>query len=98
MLLSLSKLDEREYQLVLSDSDLGARRAGGKVLAYARVKDYRPATALITSYSAAGRYANAGRPDRVSICTENLPGLLLKVADLIGFRASRRYRTLRQAV
>ena len=95
---ALSKLDEREYQLVLSDADLGARRAGGKVLAYARVKHYRPATALITSYRASGRHGNGRRADRLSICTENLPGLLFKVAELIGFRASRRYRTLRQAV
>jgi hypothetical protein len=94
---ALSKLDEREYQLVLSDADLGARRAGGKVLAYARVKSYRPATALITSYRKSGSYTKTTRPDRVSICTENLPGLLLKVAELIGFRASRRYRMLRQA-
>ncbi len=95
---ALAKLDEREYQLVLSDADLGARRVGGKVLAYARVKSYRPATALITSYRQSGQYAKTARPDRVSICTENLPGLLLKVAELIGFRASRRYRMLRQAV
>src|SRR5262249_30301666 len=94
---ALSKLDEREYQLVLSDADLRARPAGGKVLSYARVKSSRPATALITSYRKTGNYAKTTRPDRVSICTENLPGLLLKVADLIGFRASRRYRMLRQA-
>src|SRR6266487_468657 len=65
---ALSKLDEREYQLVLSEAELGARRAGGKVLAYARIKAYRPATALVTAYRATGRSGRTARPDRVSIC------------------------------
>src|SRR3954454_17744419 len=47
---ALSKLDERKYELVLSDTDFGSRPAGRNVLAYARVKEYRPATALVTSY------------------------------------------------
>src|SRR5437762_1840951 len=42
---ALSKLDECQYELVLSDT-----RVGPNVLAYARVKEYRPATALVNSY------------------------------------------------
>src|ERR1043166_6433355 len=42
---ALAKLDESKYELVLSDDDPGSR----DVLAYARVKDYRPATALVTA-------------------------------------------------
>jgi CheY-like chemotaxis protein len=93
---AISKLDEGQYELVLSNSDFGSEMAGRNVLAYARVKDYRPATAMVTSYED-GR----GRPkpgQQVSICTEDLPNLLAEVAELIGVRASRRYRPLRQAV
>jgi CheY-like chemotaxis protein len=46
---ALSKMDAGRYELVLSDSSFGARQAGPNVLAYARIKDYRPATAFITS-------------------------------------------------
>src|SRR5512142_334819 len=61
---AFSKLDECEYQLVLSDAEFGSQRAGRNVLAYARVKNYRPATALITS-SAGSKYVNPGRRHKV---------------------------------
>lgn len=95
---ALSKLDESAYELVLSDAKFGTGEAGPDLLAYARVKDYRPATALITSNEPALRRRYARQPLHVAIYTENLPHLLGKVADLIGVRASRRYRPLRQAV
>src|SRR5271157_4363695 len=44
---ALAKLDEGEYELVLTDSEFGSRRTGPNVLAYARVKPYRPATAVV---------------------------------------------------
>src|SRR5271165_6961971 len=47
---AIAKLDRGQYELVLSDSNFGSREAGRNLLAYARVKDYHPATALITSY------------------------------------------------
>jgi hypothetical protein len=93
---AINKLDEGRYELVLSDRGLGSRPAGHNVLAYARVKDYRPATALVTSYKPR-RTLSPGRR-RVSVYTENLPHLLAEVAELIGVRASRRYRPLRQAI
>src|SRR5437899_11656308 len=68
---ALSKLDEGAYSLVLSDTNVPRN-----VLAYARVKDYRPATAQVTSYEPSRR----GRPARghheFFIYTENLPNLL----------------------
>jgi len=93
---ALAKLDEGQYELVLSDVAIGSSRGGFDVLAYARVKDYRPATGLITSDHPVYRRA-PGRSHEVAIYTENLPNLLEKVAELIGMRASRRYRPLRQA-
>lgn len=96
---ALAKLDSGRYELVLSDHEFGSRPAGRTVLAYARVKDYRPATALITSdeLTLKRRYLSARRP-MMAIYTENVPTLLGKVADLIGLRAIRRYRPLRQAI
>jgi len=83
---------------VLSDSRFGTREAGPDVLAYARVKDYHPATAFITNYEPALRRLSGRGRHEVAIHTENLPWLLGKVAELIGVRASRRYRPLRTAV
>lgn len=94
---AIIKLDEGQYELVLSDAEIGARPSGRNVLAYARVKEYRPATALVTS-SEPGRRSLGRRRHQFSVYTENLPMLLGEVAELIGIRASRRYRPLRQAV
>ncbi len=47
---ALAKLDERQYELVLSDMELEAPEIGRGVLSYARLKDYRPATAVVTAY------------------------------------------------
>ena len=89
---ALSKLDEGQYELVISDSDLGRRSAGRNVLAYARIKTYRPATAILTSYEPRAKRTSVRRRDQVSIHTEDVPLLLGEVAELIGARASRRYR------
>jgi CheY-like chemotaxis protein len=94
---AISKLDEGRYELVLSDAEFGSRPAGRNVLAYARVKDYRPATALVTSYEPTHKHRPGRGKHQISIYTENLPILLGEVAELIGMRASRRYRPLRQA-
>ena len=68
---ALSMLDENRYELVLSDAEFGSRPAGRNVLAYARIKDYHPATALITSYEPTKRPSQRGQ-HRISIYTENL--------------------------
>src|ERR1700749_4543766 len=44
------KLDERQYELVLSDLQMESPEAGLKVLAHARLMDYKPATAILTTY------------------------------------------------
>jgi len=95
---AFAKLDEGQYELVLSGAEFGARH-GRNVLAYARVKPYHPATAVVTSYEPAfARKGSKQLHHEVAIRTENLPNLLGEVAELIGVRASRRYRPLRRAV
>lgn len=92
---ALCKLDEGRYELVISDPAFGDRPAGRNVLAYARVKDYRPATALLTSYEPSAHETSVGTSHEISIQTEDVPVLLGEVAELIGARASRRHRPLR---
>src|SRR5882724_2286943 len=43
-------LDSAEYQLVLADLRAESDEAGPRLLAFARQKEYRPATALISSH------------------------------------------------
>src|SRR5712671_6211103 len=47
---AVGKLDEQEYELVLSDLQMESPQAGLKVLAHARMMDYKPATAIVTTY------------------------------------------------
>jgi CheY-like chemotaxis protein len=82
---AVGKLTEKQYELVLSDLQMESPEAGLKVLAHARLMDYKPATALLTTYKN-GR-ADVCRP--VLIKPEDLPELLSKVADLISQRAAR---------
>lgn len=89
---AIGKLDEQEYELVLSDLQMESPEAGRHVLAYARVKAYRPATALIKAYLDRG---GCTRPmgkarQQVSVQSEDVSTLLSKVADLISIRATRR--------
>jgi len=97
---ALGKLDEQEYELVLSAPEMESPAAGHHVLAYARVKQYRPATALVTAYRDAVDGKRSPQDEQqVSIKTENVSSLLGKVAELIGLRATRRSeRALRQLV
>ena len=93
---ALGKLDEQEYELVLSD----LRRepeTGPKLLAYARVKAYKPATALVTAYQDSRSFSHLNGK-KLAIQAEDVVNLLGKVAYLIGLRASRRAgRALRAA-
>src|SRR4051812_27307495 len=75
---ALAKLDTNEYELVLSDSVPGNQN----LLAYARVKEYRPATAMITSYEPALKRRPRRAQPEFSIRTQGVPSLLGKVADL----------------
>ena len=82
---AFGKMDQAQYELVLSDLEMETPQAGLEVLAHARLMDYQPATAILTSYHNAP--AERGKP--VLISPEDLPDLLGKVADLISNRAAR---------
>jgi CheY-like chemotaxis protein len=86
----VEKLVARQYELVLSDLHMESPEAGLAVLARARSMDYKPATAILTTYSS--RLPEGGTPvltAPVLIEPEDLPALLDKVADLISFRAAQ---------
>lgn len=91
---ALHKLDDAEYQLVLADLRRESHEAGARVLAYARHKHYRPATALINSemYETSRDEAAESGHSRVHISDEDVSDLLGNVAELISDRASRRMR------
>lgn len=93
---AVSLLDQSEYELVLTDLAMESPEAGLKVLAHARMKDYRPATALVTSWRAKSPKGGRGRASRMLVEAENVPELLGQVAHLIGTRASRRMRRPRK--
>jgi CheY-like chemotaxis protein len=91
---AVGKLDEQEYELVLSDLQMESPRAGLKVLTHARMMDYKPATAIVTTY----QNAKPQKQSHMLIKPEDIPGLLAKVANLISERAARRVeRELRHA-
>ena len=89
---AVGKLDEGEYELVLSDLQMESPEAGLKVLAHARMMDYKPATALITAYQDSRPDPSARQQRSMLISPEDIPGLLGKIADLIAERATRRLR------
>lgn len=84
---AVDKLEDREYELVLSDLDLESPEAGLRVIAHARVMDNHPATAIISTHLEDSRTIS-GRT--VLIEPQEVPELLTKVADLISERATRR--------
>lgn len=88
---AIDKLEKHEYELVLTDLRMESPEAGLKVLAHARMMDYKPATALVTTYQDTRSRPGAKRGDgTVLIKPEDLPELLSRVADLISERATRR--------
>ena len=96
---AVGKLDEQEYQLVLSDLQMESPEAGLKVLAHARMMSYKPATAIVTTYQNAKPQNNKPQaPGRTLVKPEDVPGLLAKVANLISERAARKVqREMRHA-
>jgi CheY-like chemotaxis protein len=92
---AVGKLDCNEYQLVLADLRSESHEAGHRLLAYARQKDFHPATSLIASdMSETGLesvdYDSNERVVRIS--DENISSLLAAAAELISQRADRRIR------
>ena len=97
---AVGKMEEQEYELVLTDLQMESPEAGLKVLAHARMMDYKPATALITTYRDTTKRSRNSRKNNqaVLIEPEDLPELLTRVADLVSERATRRVeRELRHA-
>src|SRR5262249_35109750 len=93
---AVGKMERKEYELVLSDLQMESPEAGLKVLAHARMMDYQPATAIVTTYQYEKPSSRANRT--VLIEPEDLPELMSKVAGLISDRATRRMgRRLRQS-
>lgn len=93
---AVGKLDAGEYELVLSDLQMESPQAGLKVLAHAKMMDYKPATALI--HTTQNHAAPTTPAKSLLIKPQDIPELLGKVAELIGSRASRRLeRELRLA-
>jgi DNA-binding NtrC family response regulator len=92
---AMTCLDEEEYQLVLADLRTESEQSGERLLAYARQKDFRPATALLSSRlseleaSAAEQRAS---DSVVRMSDENVSFLLVRIAELISERADRRMR------
>jgi CheY-like chemotaxis protein len=100
---AVGKLEEQEYQLVLSDLQMESPEAGLKVLAHARMMSYKPATAIVTAYQNAKpkpqHHSKPQKKARMLITPEDVPGLLAKVANLISERAARNLqREMRHAV
>jgi CheY-like chemotaxis protein len=94
---AIPMLDEQEYELVLSDLQMESPEAGLKVLAHARIMDYKPATAIVTTYQNVKKQVGNAQV-RMLITPEDIPGLLGKVANLISQRAARKVqRELRHA-
>jgi len=84
---AVGKLDRQQYELVLSDMQMESPEAGLKVIAHAKMMDYKPATALVTT-SRTSEPQSSNRS--VLVEPEDIPDLLSKVANLIARRASRR--------
>jgi len=96
-----ARLDAEEYQLVLADLRTESDEAGPRLLAFARQKDYRPATALISSQLSGreeGMLAASAVESVVAVSDDTVSHLLAGVAELIGSRADRRMQlALRRA-
>ena len=79
----------------MADLRADSEDAGSRLLAYARQKEYRPATALICSDMSETTTSTTedGSDERVvRISNENVSYLLASVAELISQRADRRIR------
>ncbi len=86
---AVGKLDREEYELVLSDLQMESPEAGLKVIAHAKMMDYKPATAIVTTYHN-NSVRQSSSDQSVLVEPEDVPGLLGKVANLIASRVNRR--------
>jgi CheY-like chemotaxis protein len=92
---AVAQLDSAEYQIVLADLRTESEESGARLLAYARQKDFRPATALLSSNLSElePTWAEQNAEDSVvRMSDENVSFLLVRIAELISERADRRMR------
>jgi CheY-like chemotaxis protein len=81
-------MDEKEYALILTDLAMESPEAGLKVLAHARLKEYQPATALVTAWRNEAE-APGFHDAKMLVEPQGVPELLGDVATLISRRATR---------
>ena len=86
---AICKMDARAYELVLTDPHIESRETGRGILAYARRKDYKPATAIIHSHRDRNAREYSKNP-KMLVETEDVTTFLGQVAELISLRATRR--------
>ena len=86
---AIAKMDSKEYSLILSDLHMESFESGLRVMAHARALDYRPATAILSTWQPE-QYEAAKAAGTMLIETENIPELLGQVAGMISERATRR--------
>jgi CheY-like chemotaxis protein len=86
---AITKMDVNEYALVLSDLHMESFESGLRVVAHARSLEYRPATAILSTWQQE-HSETARMAGTMLIETENIPELLDQVAGMISQRASRR--------
>ncbi len=95
---AMGRLEDFEYQLVLADFQPESEDAALGLLAYARQKDYHPATARISSRLSNESPSPQSDFSVVSVTDDTVSHLLERVADLISHRADRQMlRAARQA-
>src|ERR1700674_6016542 len=70
---AVGKLNDGQYELVLSDLQMESPEAGLKVLAHARMMDYKPAMALITTYQNSHPDPTARQQRSMLISPEDVP-------------------------
>ena len=88
---AVGKLDESAYELVLTDSHMESPEAGRRMLAYARRKDYKPATAMIRKRRDGNAREDRKKSNRrMLVEAEDVTTFLSQVAELISLRATRR--------
>ena len=80
------KMDDHQYELILSYLRMESPESGLEVLAHARLMDYQPAMAILTTDQA--KHSGVGERSTL-IEPQDVPELLGKVADLISQRVAR---------
>lgn len=92
---AVAQLDSNEYQLVLADLKRESGESGACLLAYARQKEFRPATAFISlriGDNQTDLTVGYSASRLLSVTNEDVFYLLSGVAELIGNRADRKMR------